>query len=255
MAEKEREILKKKLENIFFNYYQKTGFVPGEEPVAKNYRQNFLRERFVERVIFTTLDEAGLADLSGKSVLVVGLSQDLVSFLHKLDIEPNRLTLADICAPALEQAQSLYNNQITWSKIDLDSIPLPDESFDLIICQNYLSNIPANDYIVSLANELYRILIPKGLMLLSFTNETADRDTVQASAVMRLFRPDEVKEYFSAFEVINTLDFIPYSFSRFTINETPSYPEKIGFIEDLLIEQRNRYSDTMMILTKNGGEK
>lgn len=250
MSKNEKDTLNKKLENIFHNYYQKIGLLASEEPVKKNYRQNFLRERFIERIMFTTLDEAGLSNLAGKSVLVVGLSHELVSFFLKLDVAPTGLTLADICPQVLEQARTIFSNRLAYAKINLDAFDLPDNAYDVIVCLNYLSNIPVNEYINGLAAEFYRVLKPGGLFLISFANELADRDTVQSSGVMRLFRPEEVLALFDSFKVINLLDIIPYSFARFKINEETAYPKKLGFIEDLLIEQRNRYSDSLLILSK-----
>ena len=254
MPTSDKDTLNKKLEKLFVNYYQKTGLLPSEEPSPKNYREKFLRERFIERVLFTTLEEADLCDLSGKSILIAGLGQDLASFCLRLGAEPGGITLADLSPQALEQAKANYTDRLSAVKIELDSFPLPDNAFDLIICLNYLSNIPSNDYIGGLTGELFRVLKPNGLLLMNFTNELADRDSVQSSGVMRLFRPEEALGFFEAFQVINVLDFIPFTFDRFRINEEPSYPKKIGFIEDLLIEQRNRYSEAILILSKKDEE-
>ena len=254
MTTNERETLNQRLERLFFTYYQKIGLLDSDEPPAKNLREKFLRERFIERIIYTTLEEAGLADLSGKKVLITGLSQELVSFCQKLGAAPAEITLADVCPQALEQVKAHYPAQLAAVKVDLDAFPLPDDAFDLIVCFNYLSNIPTNEYISNLAGEFFRVLKPGGLFLLGFTNDVAGRDAVQSAGVLRLFQPDEVRGLFQAFKIINTLDFIPYTFDRFRINEEPSYPKKIGFIEDLLIEQRNRYSEALLILSKNGEE-
>ena len=254
MSTTDKETKNKKLENLFFNYYQKTGLLATEEPISWNYREKFLRERFIERILFTTLEEADLSDLSGKSILITGLSHDLVSFVLKLGANPNQITFADVCPQALVQAKTNYNSNINVVKIDLDDFPLPDNAFDLILCLNYLSNIPTNEYIGGMTGEFYRILKPTGLFMTNFTNEMADRDSVQTSGILRLYRPEEATGFFQAFQVINLLDFIPYTFDRFRINEESSYPEKIGFIEDLLIEQRNRYSEALLILSKKDEE-
>ena len=255
MSANDKETVNKKLENLFFNYYQKTGLLAMDETHQVNYREKFLRERFIERILFTTLEEAGLFDLSGKEILVTGLSQDLVPFFLKQGAKPETITLADVCPQALDQAKSNYANTLNGVKISMDAFPMPDNNYDLIFCQNYLSNIPTNEYIDSIIREFYRVLKPGGLFLISFTNETADRDCVQSAGVIRLFRTDEAAGFFEAFQVINILDFIPYTFDRFRINEESSYPEKIGFIEDLLIEQRNRYSEVLLILSKKDEEK
>ncbi|MCL2766153.1 MAG: class I SAM-dependent methyltransferase [Peptococcaceae bacterium] len=250
MSTIEKDTRNQKLENLFLNYYKKTGLVAADEPLSKNNRERFLRERFIERILFTTLEEAGLSSLSGKKILLTGLSQDLVSFFLRLGTELEDITLADLCPQALEQAKANYSDQLSGVKIYLDSFPLADNTFDLILCLNYLSNIPSNEYIGSMIQEFNRILKPEGLFLVNFTTELADRDSVQSSGVLRLYRPEEAIGFFDNFRMINLLDFIPYTFDRFRINEEPSYPKKIGFIEDLLIEQRNRYSEALLILSK-----
>ena len=250
MTTNDRESLNQRLENLFFNYYQKIGLLEAEEPPTKNYREKFLRERFVERILFTTMEEAGLADLAGKKVLITGLSQDLVSFFQRFGAAPADITLTDVCPQALERVKADYSGQLNVVKVDLDAFPLPDKTFDLTVCFNYLSNIPNNEYISGLSGEFYRTLKPGGLFLINFTNEIASRDSVQSAGVLRLFQPQEVQILFQEFKSINLLDFIPFTFDRFRINDEPSYPKKIGFIEDLLIEQRNRYSEAMLILSK-----
>lgn len=240
-----------KLQNLFYNYYQKIGLLEDAEPKTPDYLSKFLRERFVERILFTALYEFDFKNLAGKSILLVGLSHELVSFFLKLGAEPDRITVADLCPQALQQAKAGYGSGVNLTLLEeIGRLPFPADSYDLIVCFNYLSNLPTNDYVSGLAGELRRVLKPEGLLAASFTNDIADREVVQMAGILRLFRPEEILEIFNTFKIINLLSFIPYQFTRFSLNEAPAYPQKIGFLEDLLIENNQRYTDSLLLLSK-----
>ncbi|MCG9967996.1 class I SAM-dependent methyltransferase [Pelotomaculum terephthalicicum JT] len=250
MTKKEAGLINKKLENVFYNYYKKIGFLDNEENLSDNYLNKFLRERFIERVLFTVLREFEMKSLAEKSILITGFSHELVSFFLKLGAEPQNITVADICPQAIDRAKAILSKTLSFVKIDLDTLNFNDNTFDIAVCLNYLSNIPSDDLINKMAVEFYRVLKQGGLALVSFTNEIASHDDIQMSGVMRVFRPEEVIKFFNSFKLVNLLDFIPCNFTLFSINEESIYPKRIGIIEDLLIEQEKRYTDSLLLLSK-----
>jgi len=250
MTFNEKQELNKKLEKVFLNYYENTGFLSQEKHDITYYKNRFLRERFIERLLFTVLTEFNIGSLSGKSVLIIGLSHELASFFIKLGTEPGNITLADVCAQALERAKDLFSNRLEFAKIAPDRLCFGSDTYDVIVCFNYLSNIPVDGVIETLAAELYRVLKPGGIAFVSFTNEIASHNDINMSCIMRTFRREEVLEYFKEFNLINVLHFLPYNFLLFSINEDHIFPKKIGTIEDILIEKKDRYTDTILLLTK-----
>ncbi|OPX88178.1 MAG: Ubiquinone/menaquinone biosynthesis C-methyltransferase UbiE [Pelotomaculum sp. PtaB.Bin104] len=250
MTSNEKQELNKKLEKIFLNYYENTGFLSQEKQDITYYKNKFIRERFVERLLFTVLTEFNIGALSGKSILILGLSHELASFFMKLGAEPGNITLADTCAKALERAKDLSGNHLESAKIDLDKLYFEDDTFDVIVCFNYLSNIPVDGMIKTLANELHRVMKPGGIAFVSFTNEVASHDDMKTSGLIRTFRREEAIDYFKEFNLINVLHFLPYNFLLFSINEEHIFPKRIGTIEDILIEKNERYTDSILLLTK-----
>ncbi|MDF9409142.1 class I SAM-dependent methyltransferase [Pelotomaculum isophthalicicum JI] len=246
----EKQELNKKLENIFLNYYKNTGFFNQEKHDITYYKNRFLRERFVERILFTVMTEFNIGSLSSKSVLIVGLSHELASFFMKLGSESQNITLADVSAKALERTKDMFSNHLEFVKIDLDRLCFEEDTFDVIICFNYLSNIPVDGVIRTLAGEINRILKPGGIAFVSFTNEISSHDDIKMSGVMRTFRKEEILQYFEEFKLVNVLHFLPYNFLLFSINEEHIFPKKIGTIEDILIEKNERYTDSILLLTK-----
>jgi len=250
MTDNEKQELNKKLEKVFSNYYENTGFFSQEKHDITYYKNKFLRERYVERLLFTVLTEFNIGSLSGKSVLIVGVSHELASFFMKLGTEPENITLADVCAQALEKAKELSSNLLGSAKVDLDRLCFGDDAFDVIVCFNYLSNIPVDRVLETLATELHRVLKPGGIAFVSFTNEVASHDDMKASGLIRTFRREEVLQYFHKFNLINMLHFLPFNFLLFSINEEHIFPKRIGTIEDILIEKNERYTDSILLLTK-----
>ncbi|OPX90127.1 MAG: ubiquinone/menaquinone biosynthesis methyltransferase [Pelotomaculum sp. PtaB.Bin013] len=248
---KETTMFNEKLENVFYNYYNRIDLFSNENKELKSLLNKFLKERFVERILFTVMVETNIDSLSNKSILILGLSHDLASFFLKLGAKPENITVADISSQALEEAQKSISKQLNFSKLDFDRLAFDDNTFDIMVCFNYLSNIPPDNMINNLVNELYRILKPGGLTFISFTNEIASRDDLQLSGVMRTFRPEEALSFCSKFNLINLLQFFPNNFSLFSLNNNEHiFPKRIGIIEDIIIEKNDRYAESLLLLTK-----
>ncbi|OPX94333.1 MAG: Methyltransferase domain protein [Pelotomaculum sp. PtaB.Bin104] len=240
----------KQIENIFINYYKKIGVLEDQKKDIKNYLSKFLRERFVERILFTVMSELENIKLAEKSILITGLSHELASVLLKWGAVPDNITVADLCPQAIKKAKALFSSSIKFSKISLDKFSFNDDDFDIIVCFNYLSNIPVNEYIEKLAAEFYRVIKPGGVAFISFTNEIASYEDMQLSGLLRTYQPEEILPYFKNYKLINLLHFFPYNFDLFFIENEHVFPKKIGYIEDILIEQNHRYTDSLLLLTK-----
>jgi ubiquinone/menaquinone biosynthesis C-methylase UbiE len=102
---------------------------------------------------------------AGERVLDVGCGTGVVTRLaaektgtqvHGLDPNPGMLAVAQSVAQA--------EMSIAWHQASAEKIPLPDESFDVVLCQMALQFVPDK---ASAVREMYRVLVPGGRLVLN----------------------------------------------------------------------------------------
>jgi ubiquinone/menaquinone biosynthesis C-methylase UbiE len=108
----------------------------------------------------------------GKRVLDVGCGTGIVARLAAeavggegsvtgLDVEPGMLAVARSAAEGLE---------IEWIEASAESIPLPDETIDVVLCQMSLQFVPDRARAVA---EMRRVLVPGGRLVLDVPGPTS----------------------------------------------------------------------------------
>lgn len=95
-----------------------------------------------------------------------------------VDINPGMLEIARSSAPT--------NMSIEWHQASAEDMPLPDEAFDVVLCQLGLEFIP--DKLAALA-EMRRVLVPGGRLLLNVPGPAPKLFTVLAEAMKRYVSP------------------------------------------------------------------
>ena len=97
--------------------------------------------------------EAHIDELRGKKILHFAQEHSLQMWMAKNGISA---TTADLYAPADLQ-------------LDIEDTKLPDESYDVIICNHVLEHV--SDFRKAL-RELHRIVVPDGMIIISFPTDT-----------------------------------------------------------------------------------
>ena len=144
--------------------------------------QNY--ERFFVSAIGAPLaaDLIAKADLrSGERVLDVACGTGIVARLAAARVGPNgEVAALDINGGMLGVARSITPTSpaIRWYEAPAESIPLPDETFDVVLCQMGLQFMVDK---VAALREMRRVLVPGGRVLVSMPTPTAFFDTLDDS--------------------------------------------------------------------------
>jgi ubiquinone/menaquinone biosynthesis C-methylase UbiE len=95
-----------------------------------------------------------------------------------LDVNPGMLAVARSVTPA--------DMSIEWYKAGAEEMPLPDETFDVVLCQMGLQFMP--DKLAAL-REMRRVLVPGGRLILNVPGPTAKTFAVLVKAMERHIGP------------------------------------------------------------------
>lgn len=113
-------------------------------------------------------DLLGFADLvQGETVLDVACGTGIVSRLAWPKIAPKgRVVGLDVNPKMLDVAKSAAHREaaIEWAEGNAAAIPLPDDSFDVVICQHGLQYFPDR---LSALREMHRVLGDSGRLILN----------------------------------------------------------------------------------------
>lgn len=119
----------------------------------------------------------------GERVLDVGCGTGIVAryaservgnTVAGLDINPGMLGVA--------RQTASDNNKFEWYEASAEEIPLPDKSFDVVLCQLSLQFVP--DKLRAL-HEMYRVMVPGGRLYLNVPGQIAPVFTILADAMER----------------------------------------------------------------------
>jgi ubiquinone/menaquinone biosynthesis C-methylase UbiE len=152
------------------------------ENAAENYERYFVPA--IGRPVARDLVEA--AALSpGERVLDVGCGTGIVARLAAdklkgtgtvagLDVNPGMLAVAREVTPDA--------TGIDWYEADAEAIPLPDDSFDVVLCQMSLQFISGR---VNALREMRRVLAPEGRLVLNVPGPTPPIFEIFADALTK----------------------------------------------------------------------
>lgn len=148
--------------------------------VAENYENYFVPA--IGAPVATDLIRVAALSL-GERVLDVGCGTGVVTRLAAertrtraagLDPNPGMLAVARSITPA--------EMSIDWHEAGAETIPLPDEAFDVVLCQMALQFVPDK---ASAVREMYRVLAPDGRLALNTPGEMAELFSIMEGALAR----------------------------------------------------------------------
>jgi ubiquinone/menaquinone biosynthesis C-methylase UbiE len=124
-----------------------------------------LHAQSLERHLLALLKRHSFTDLCRKKILDVGCGAggSLRRFLDYGAV-PENLSGIDLMANRIEQARRLHPT-IDWQQGSAHQLPYPDASFDLVSCSTVFSSIRSEQLRGEVANEMWRVRKPGGLML------------------------------------------------------------------------------------------
>ncbi len=146
-------------------YHQRTsGGVPVERYGLFN-DASLLHIQTVERHLLGMLKRRGLTTLADKRILDVGCGSGL-QLRRFLDYGalPANLSGIDLLPQRIEQARAL-NRDIDWRVGSAHHLPYPDASFDVVMSFVVFSSILSAPLCQQIADEMWRVLKPGGLIL------------------------------------------------------------------------------------------
>lgn len=135
-----------------------------------------------ERVLDVACGTGVVARLASRAVGATGA-------VAGLDVNPGMLAVAGSTATP--------GSPIDWHEASAESMPLPDEAFDVVLCQLGLQFMP--DPLAAL-REMRRVLVPGGRMLLNVPGPAGPLFAVLADALARHVGPESagfVRQVFS----------------------------------------------------------
>ncbi|MFT3932519.1 MAG: class I SAM-dependent methyltransferase [Chitinophagaceae bacterium] len=156
-------------------------------------------ERYLGPYIFEPYAQDIITHISHKqinNVLETACGTGRVSGLLR-DVLPKQTSLVatDFNADMLHIAQQMHEGKnIEWLTADMQALPFPDDSFDLIICQFGLMFVPDKQKAL---NEAYRVLKTGGQLLLSTWNSLTHNPAFDlANKLIHEFFPSDPPAFF-----------------------------------------------------------
>lgn len=131
-----------------------------------------------------------------------------------IDVNPGMLAVARSVAPE--------GAAIEWHKASLESMPFPDEQFDVVICQLGLQFVENKR---AALREMRRVLKPGGRLLMNMPGPVGRIFTIFADSIARIIGPEAAV-------------FINHVFSLYETKEIRQLINEAGF-RDLSIEEDN----------------
>ena len=198
---------------------QQFGKSYGSNP-AKNYEKYFvpsIGEPLAKDLIATANLHEGekILDVACGTGVVTRLAAEQVGKTGKaegLDVSPGMLEVAKSITPKEES--------IKWHEASATSIPLPDNSFDVVMCQLGLQFV---DDKTAALKEMHRVMGPNGKLVINLPGPTAPVFEVMDKALEKHISPDAAK-------------FVEIVFSLYDPEEIKNLLIRAGF-HDVKVEQ------------------
>jgi ubiquinone/menaquinone biosynthesis C-methylase UbiE len=117
----------------------------------------------------------------GEKVLDVACGTGIVARLASEKVGPNGSVAGlDVNPGMLAIARSISDTSIEWYEASAEAMPLPDNAFDVVLCQMGLQFM--EDKIVAL-QEMHRVLAPGGRLILNLPGPIAEVMAIMADAM------------------------------------------------------------------------
>lgn len=149
--------------------------------------------RLGEKVLDVACGTGVVARLSAEEV---GDSGSVVG----VDVNPGMLAVARSAAPP--------DRSIEWHEASAETMPLPDATFDVVLCQMGIQFMPDKR---AALREMRRVLVPGGRLVLNVPGPTPHLFNFMAEALTRHVNPDAamfVKKVFSLHDEVEIKDLI-----------------------------------------------
>ncbi|PZS10132.1 MAG: hypothetical protein DLM70_00850 [Chloroflexi bacterium] len=144
-----------------------------------------------------------LDNVLGAAVLEIGCGRG--GFARWLEgKQPSSFVAADLSRSALEKARSITHQRVTYELADIQQLPHPDASFDLVISCETIEHVPDPRQAVS---ELARVLSPGGRLFLTTPNY------LNLMGCYRAYRRVVGRPFTEEGQPINNLTMVPRTFS------------------------------------------
>jgi ubiquinone/menaquinone biosynthesis C-methylase UbiE len=125
-----------------------------------------LHSECLERNLLWLLKRHKFTNLAGRRILEVGCgSGELLRRFLEYGALPTNLSGIDLMAHRIELARYLHP-AIDWRVGSAHRLPYPDASFDLVMCFALFSSILSESLRLKIAEEMWRVRKPGGLILL-----------------------------------------------------------------------------------------
>lgn len=142
-------------------------FVPTIGAPLANELIDMAALRLGERVLDVACGTGAVARLASQRVGTTGT-------VSGLDVNPGMLAVARSAAPP--------GMLIEWHEASAEEMPLPDASFDVVLCQMGLQFMPDKS---AALHEMHRVLVPGGRLILNVPGPTPRLFAIMAEALAR----------------------------------------------------------------------
>ena len=125
-----------------------------------------LRRQKARKIIRVLHHYLGRSDLNGLSALDIGCSAGFIA--NELALDHAEATGVDIDVPGIAAATERFGQNAKFICTSADSLPLPDESLDVVVFNHIYEHVVDADAVVS---EIHRVLRPDGVVYLGLGNK------------------------------------------------------------------------------------
>lgn len=157
-------LVRQEIERVRDSYQRRAETVPAGRYSHFNPGSLFLYQQR-ERAFLSLLKRENLSDLTGLRILDLGCGHGMwLRELLKYGARPENLTGTDIIRERLEASRKLSPN-IAVAMADGARLPFASGKYDIVLQSTVLTSILDQEVKKSVADEMVRVLAPKGVIL------------------------------------------------------------------------------------------